>query len=134
MYHYQYCLDGRDITGQWHDREDATEVRIWSEDATLIVCADKMPDGWHISASDEVGNWTSYADTAHEHYSDAIKAMFATEDHRHWWDIRLSLPVKLMGAITRWVPCRECALCGRRTPETAVALSMARTGPSGQGE
>jgi len=120
MYHYQYCLDDRDITGQWHDSEDAAEVRVWSEDATLIVCADKMPDGWHISASDEVSNWTSYADTPHEHYSDAIKAMFANEDHHHWWDIRTSLPVRLMGATTGWTPYRECALCGKLAPESAV--------------
>lgn len=128
MYHYQYCLDGRDITGQWHGAEDAAEVRIWSEDATLIACAEQAPDGWHITASDEIGNWTSYAGTAHERYSDAFKAMFSEQEHQHWWDIRTSLPVKTMGAITGWAPYRECALCGRLAPESAVTQSAEALG------
>jgi hypothetical protein len=28
------------------------------------------------------------------------------------------MPARLMGAITGWTPYRECALCGKLTPES----------------
>jgi hypothetical protein len=124
MYHYQFCDCGHDITGSFYDTADASEVRIWAEDATLMVCAAKHPDGWRISASDAVGNWADYADATHPSYSDAIKAMFASAEHDHWWDIHTSVPTRLMGAITGWTPYRECALCGKLTPEPAAAESL----------
>jgi hypothetical protein len=123
MYHYQFCDRGYDITGSFSDTREATEVRIWAQDGTLMVCADKRTDGWHISASDAVSNWTEYADAAYPGYRDAITAIFANAEHDHWWNIRTSMPTRLMGAITGWTPYRECALCGKLTPESAAAES-----------
>jgi hypothetical protein len=40
-------------------------------------------------------------------------------DCQHDYSIRLSLPVKSMGAVHGWTPYRECSRCGQRTPETA---------------
>lgn len=43
---------------------------------------------------------------------------------QHRYTIILSIPTKLMGAITDWTPYRECSLCGHLASESGVRDSL----------
>jgi hypothetical protein len=82
--------------------------------------------------SDRLGNW--YANCwIGDHYNTrgvrggmtAGQVITYVENHvkrqhpeirEHNWSILLSLPTKLMGAITGWSPYQECSNCGQRRP------------------
>ena len=73
--HLQFCAGGQDISGDYYEAEDATEVRAWLPDATLLGAVQLMPDGqWHASASDCV-RWAEYGEIGFATWWHALRAL-----------------------------------------------------------
>lgn len=74
-YAVQYCAGDTDVTSDVYAATDATEVRVWSPDATLIGAATRNSRGyWHVSGSD-LGDWTRRAGRAHTDAQAAIMSV-----------------------------------------------------------
>lgn len=54
----QFCASGDDISGSPYADADATEVRAWAEDGTLLGAVTAYRDGWRVTGSDVVPDWT----------------------------------------------------------------------------
>lgn len=54
----QFCANGDDIGGSPCAIADATEVRAWAEDGTLLGAVTAYKDGWRVTGSDVVPDWT----------------------------------------------------------------------------
>jgi hypothetical protein len=63
-YTIQWCAGDRDVTAHHGAERDATEYRLWTEDATLVVAFKReTPEHpWRISGSD-VADWTALFET-----------------------------------------------------------------------
>ena len=82
--HLQFCAGGQDITGSPCAGQDATEVRAWLPDGTLLGAVGLSVDGgsWHASASD-VARWSDFAHIGYEHWQAALAALLAlSNSHR----------------------------------------------------
>lgn len=73
--HLQFCADGRDISGSPTAGRDATEVRAWYPDSTLLGAVTKTESGWQASGSDTI-DWTE-CDDFYQHWQAALAALLA---------------------------------------------------------
>jgi hypothetical protein len=75
-YHVQFCDSeaNQDISGSPSAERDATEIRLWSVDSTLVCAVEKNARSgmWHVSGSDVSANWTSRAHRAYRNWQDAM--------------------------------------------------------------
>jgi hypothetical protein len=51
----QFCADDRDLTGEMYAYQDATEIRAWCEDGTLLAVAVLNGDQWEIGEGQRAG-------------------------------------------------------------------------------
>jgi hypothetical protein len=72
----QFCLSGRDISGDPYARVDADEVRMWDDETLLLAVTDVARPG------EQIARWVySGSDVGHS-YSDAQMAA----EHEAWQD------------------------------------------------
>jgi hypothetical protein len=74
--HLQFCMGGQDISGDFYEAEDATEVRAWGLMGVLLGAVQLMPDGqWRASASDMITGWTDYHEIGFATWWHALRAL-----------------------------------------------------------
>ncbi len=56
-YHWQVCRGEQDITGDYYAESEATEARIWTESADLVLCLTRTGDYgyWGADGPDHEG-------------------------------------------------------------------------------
>jgi hypothetical protein len=77
--HLQFCLteENIDITGSPYAETDATEVRLWHEDATNIATVRKLSDAsgqWEAVSSDEA-RYDDLSGNSYGSWQDAMNAI-----------------------------------------------------------
>jgi hypothetical protein len=87
-YHVQFCDSeaNQDISGSPTAERDATEIRLWHVNGTLVISVEKNARSgkWHIAGSDYI-HWTGKVRHAFAEWLDAMR--FAGPDVREYLTI-----------------------------------------------
>lgn len=127
------ALSGGTPTGST-GRLPADWRNLYQTGADFVVYSYATPIAWHRPADDL---WIvpdeRYSVTTSRHQSligTAVAQLSAPPapepECEHIWSVRLSLPTKLMGAVTGWTEYEECSHCGKR--RMRVARNESATG------